>query len=287
MQQYQFIQRFLTASLIAAVMQILPSSTIARASRIEARAVEFYRPDTWPKSTQFSAIGFKLDDLAIGGFELREKRFFASTRGVSYIWSNEEEELELWTVVNVYASVEAAHDGMFDWLASGRSARMKRGSLSAEGELIGDISWADPAFATLIFARNNVVILILGRNRSVDHKQLIDEIAVSIDDSVRSESKTMSAFENISTVRPIITNITLDDSRLRVDQKTKLTVVAHDPLGRALKYGYYSRGGNILNTNEGVYYQATVPGRHEILVTVVNEQNIGSERIVSVTVLDD
>jgi hypothetical protein len=63
-------------------------------------------------------------------------------------------------------------------------------------------------------------------------------------------------------------------------------VVAHDPRGETLRYGYYAEGGNILNTNEGVFYQATVPGRHEILVTVINEQNIRSEKTVSVTVLD-
>ena len=84
----------------------------------------------------------------------------------------------------------------------------------------------------------------------------------------------------------MIENVSIEDSELRVNQKAKLTVVAHDPRGETLRYGYYAEGGNILNTKEGVFYQATVPGRHEILVTVINEQNIRSERTVSVTVLD-
>jgi len=120
----------------------------------------------------------------------------------------------------------------------------------------------------------------------MSHRKIIDDIAVSIDNQIRSESKPMDSSENIASVRPIIENISIEDSELRINQKAKLTVVAHDPRGEALRYGYYAEGGNILNTKEGVFYQATVPGRHEILVTVINEQNISSEESILVSVLD-
>lgn len=286
MKQPQIAHKFLTVFLVVICFMISSSFTIAQTTEIEKRAIEYYEPETWPKSTQFSVMGFKLDNIFIRGFELKEKRYFAPTRGTGYIWYNEEEQLEVWIVINVYASVEAAHDGMINWLATGTSARMVKGTLIAETELIGDISWADPAFFTLAFARDNVVILTFGRTKKESHRQIIDDIAVSIDNQIRSESKAITISENITSVRPIIENISLEDSELRINQKARLTVVAHDPQGETLRYGYYSKGGNILNTKEGVFYQATVPGRHKILVTVINEQNISSEEGVSVTVLD-
>jgi hypothetical protein len=286
MKQPHIVHKFLTVFLIALCFMTSSSLTIAQTTEIEKRAIEYYEPDTWPKSAQFLTIGFTLENFSIHGFELKEKRYFAQTRGTSYIWHNQEEQLELWIVINIYASVEAAHDGMLKWLATGTSARMERGTLTAETELIGDISWADPDYVTLAFTRNNVVILMFGRTKKESHRQIIDEIAVSIDNRIRSESEPMAGIENITNVRPIIANVDIEESELRVNQKTKLTVVAHDPRGETLRYGYYAEGGNILNTNEGVFYQATVPGRHEILVTVINEQNIRSEKTVSVTVLD-
>jgi hypothetical protein len=286
MKQPLIVHKFFTVFLIVICSMTSSSFTIAQTTQIEKRAIEYYKPDTWPKSTQFSTMGFTLDDFSIPGFNLKEKRYFAQTRGISYIWYNEEEQLELGIVINVYASVEAGHDGMLNWLATGTSARMEKGTLTAETELIGDISWADPAYFTLAFARNNVVILMFGRTKKESHRQIIDDIAVFIDNRIRSESKRMTSYENITSVKPIIENVSIEDSELRVNQKTKLTVVAHDPREETLRYGYYAEGGNILNTNEGVFYQATVPGRHEILVTVINEQNIRSEEGVSVTVLD-
>lgn len=286
MKQPQIAHKFLTVFLIVICFIISSSFTIAQTTEIEKRAIEYYKPDTWPKSTQFSTMGFKLDNFSISGLDLKEKRYFAQTRGTNYIWYNEEEQLELWIVINVYASIEAAHDGMLNWLATGTSTLMERGTLTAEIELIGDISWTDPAFFTLVFARNNVVILMFGRTKKESHRPIIDEIAVSIDNRIRSESKPMTSSENITSVRPMIENVSIEDSDLRVNQKAKLTVVAHDPRGETLRYGYYAEGGNILNTKEGVFYQATVPGRHEILITVINEQNISSEEGVSVTVLE-
>ena len=286
MKQPQIAHIFLTVFLIVICFIISSSFTIAQTTDIEKRAIEYYKPDTWPKSTQFSTMGFQLDNFSIRGFDLKEKRYFAQTRGTSYIWYNEEEQLELWIVINVYASVEAAHDGLLNWLATGTSALMERGTLTAETELIGDISWANPTFFTLAFARDNVVILMIGRTKKNSHRQIIDDIAVSIDNQIRSESKPMTSYENIMNTKPIIESISIEDSDLRINQKTKLTVVAHDPRGETLRYGYYAEGGNILNTKEGVFYQATVPGRHEILVTVINEKNISSEEGVSVTVLE-
>lgn len=286
MKQDQTTYKFPMIILIIICFIIPPLITIAQTAQIVERAVDYYKPDSWPKSTQPPVMGFGLDNYSIPGFKLKEKRYFAPTKGTCYIWYNDSEQLELWIVVNVYVSAEAAHGGMFNWLATGTTALIERGTLSSKTELIGDISWADPNFSTLLFARDNVVVLVVGLTKKENHRQLIDDIASLIDDEIKTKSRTATTSEPIEWIRPIIETISLEESKLRVNEKVKLTVVASDPRDEMLRYGYYATGGNILRTKEGVFYQAIKPGIHKIVVTVINEANISTEETLSVTVLE-
>ena len=285
MKQHQSAYKILTIILIVICSIISSSIAISQTAEIEKHVADYYKPESWTKSTRLPLLGFKLDNYAIKGFELKEKRYFSPSKGVCYIWYSEEEAYELWTVVNVYASVEAAHNGMFKWLLNGNTSLMEKGTLTSHTEVIGDISWADPSFLTLAFVRDNVVVLIFGRTKEESHRQMVEDIASSIDDGIKTEPRIYASSETIMGIRPVIESITLEESELRVNQKAKLTVIASDPRGQVLTYGYYATGGNILNTKEGIFYQATTPGEHEIAVTVINDANLSSEIAVSVTVL--
>ncbi len=282
-------QRAYEASVIILIIvcsMIFLSMAISEAGEIEDRAIQYYQPESWPKSTRPPIPGLNLEHFTIPGFELIEKRTFAPTMGTGYIWNNEVEQLELWIVVNVYDSVKDAHNGMFSWMVSGTTIPLKRGMLTNQKEL-GDISWADPAFPSLVFARDNVVVLIMGHSKKASHAVLIENIASLIDNRIRVEetgAASETASKTFQLIKPVIKSIALDKLEVQVNQTVKLTVVADDPSGEVLRYAYYATGGNILETKEGVFYQALTPGRHEVVVTVINESNIRSEAAISITV---
>jgi hypothetical protein len=73
MKQPHIVHKFLTVFLIALCFMTSSSLTIAQTTEIEKRAIEYYEPDTWPKSAQFLTIGFTLENFSIHGFEVKAR----------------------------------------------------------------------------------------------------------------------------------------------------------------------------------------------------------------------
>lgn len=251
---------------------------------IEKRAREYYKPESWPRTEVPLLEGISLDNFEFKGFQLNEKRYGSPFKGTNYIWFNEKENLELWIIINVCTSVEATHKELLDWLITGTTSLLKKGTLTDQETQIGDISWADPNFNTLVFSRRNVVVIVLGHSTQPRHRRLINEIALSIDSEIQRRPGIREVKRYITEVAPVIEKVTLEKSELRINEKTKITVVARDPRGGKLEYSYYATGGNILRTKEGIFYHATVAGTHTIKVMVINKGNITSEKTISLTV---
>jgi hypothetical protein len=250
----------------------------------EDQALKHYDPKSWPRTSDLLVPGLKLDDFEFEGFQVTERQYFAPARGVRYTWQNKREQLEVRIVVSVHASAEAAHRALLDWLVNGTSTVMQRGALTDPDRQIGDISWVDRDYGTLAFARGNVVIIMFGDPKAKGRHQLVDRMASTIDEELNREPLVKIAPGDFEKMAPSIERVALEDAKLRVNDLAKLTVVANDPLGRKLEYGYYATGGNILRMKDGVFYQATTPGDHTITVTVVSPENIVSERAIRVSV---
>jgi hypothetical protein len=118
------------------------------------------------------------------------------------------------------------------------------------------------------------------------HRQLIENIALTIDEAIRTEPRTPDAAENIKRVSPIIDSLLLDQTTLRVNERTRVSVTARDPRGGKLEFSFHATGGNILTTEEGFFYQATTPGKHTITASAVNPYNLRSKKSVTVTVVE-
>ena len=270
--------------LLCALLGLVFSTGLSRTSDLEKQARAYYQPESWPKPALTLWPGLRLDDFRLEGFQLKERRYFAPAKGTNYIWRNEKEQLELWIIVNVRTTVESAQRDLFNWLVSGTAALMKKGTLTGQEARIGDISWADPQYGTLAFVRRNVAVIILGRTNKTAHRQLIDRVASTIDNVLREGPGGEGIKRDIKMIAPAIESVTLSKSKLRVNERTKVTVVARDPCGGKLEYAYRATGGNILRTKDGVFYQATMPGDQTITVLVVNPDNITAEKEISVTV---
>jgi len=257
---------------------------LSQEKAIEKQARAYYKPESWPKTGVPLLRGMSLDSFDFKGFQLKEKRYFSPARGTNYIWYNEKEKLELWITIDVCPSVEAAHQELFDWLATGTSSLLRKGTLTDQQLKIGDVSWADPRFNTLAFSSRNVVVIILGRSTQPRHGQLMNEIALSIDGEIRARPGAEEAKRGVAQMAPIIEKIALEKPELRLNESTKVIIVARDPGGGKLEFSFHTTGGNILRTKEGILFQATSPGTHLIRVIVINTENIVSEKTISVTV---
>ncbi len=264
---------------------ILSTPAVAQIDVDNEQAREHYQPDTWRKSTEPPVLGLKFDDFRINGFELKGKRRYPATGGTNYWWHNKRENLDLHIIINVYQATNEAHEGLYNWLLTGINVPMQKGSFSSDSNIIGDISWVDPSSFTLAFIRDNVVVIMNGMTRVSRHLQLIEDIASSIDGTIKTMPRTPDAAKNIKQVSPIIDSLVLDQTSLRVNERTRISIAARDPRGGKLEFTFQATGGNILTTKEGFFYEATKPGKHTITAFAINPYNLRSRKTVTIDVV--
>jgi hypothetical protein len=265
-------------------LTILAIPAMAQIDVIDKQALEHYQPDTWKKSTEPPILGLRLDDFRIDGFSLKEKRNYPATGGTDYLFYNEQEYLDLHVIINVYTNIDEAHNGLYNWLTMGTNVLMQKGSFSSVSNIIGDISWVGPSSFALAFIRDNLVVIMYGMTRIAQHLELIEEIASSIDETIKTEPRMPNAAENIKRINPIIDSLVLEKTTLPVNERTKILIIARDPRGGNLEFTFHSTGGNILTTKDGYFYQATIPGEHTITVFAKSPYNLRSKKSVTVIV---
>lgn len=267
-----------------AIVFLLSMGLTAQSDDILNKARQYYKPDTWQKSDKQPLAGLKLDDFAISGFNLKEKRVHTPTGGTDYIWFDKDANASLHVIVNIYSSTNIAREKFLTWLITGVNIPLQKGTFFSNLTVIGDISWADSNSSLLAFSRDNVFIIIHGRPNVVSDCQIIESIANNLDKAIIELPRPDNGTEVIKMTRPVIESLKIEKTKLKLNETVLITVKAHDPRGEKLDYNFYATGGNILQTKQGYLYQAVKPGKHTITVSAVNTSNLRSEGTISVTV---
>ena len=117
-------------------LSILAIPAMAQIDVIDKQAREHYQPDIWKKSTEPPILGLRFDDFRISGFGLKEKRNYPATGGTDYLFHNKQENLDLHVIINVYTTIDEAHNGLYNWMTMGTNVLMQKGSFSGVSNII-------------------------------------------------------------------------------------------------------------------------------------------------------
>jgi hypothetical protein len=157
------------------------------------------------------------------------------------------------------SSVTKARAELLRLLAQFQSPEIER-----IGDGPGDIAFGGAGYRALVFARANIVVLMLNAG---DEIQSVEPPARELDRLLREGPGA-----DRSSVRPTIQRAEVES--VSGGRQVRLVLEAEDPLGRHVWFRLSATGGEFVAQNDGVVFRPEGKGRQVIEVTAVNE-NLG------------
>ncbi|MCL4850859.1 MAG: hypothetical protein KJZ78_05690 [Bryobacteraceae bacterium] len=178
------------------------------------------------------------------------------------------------------SSRTAAHQLLLQSLAQFQLPGMVR----TEETAVGDVAFALPSGALMLFARGNLVVLVRNAGRQVvpvmEHARRLDEQLISKPEAVKAEAapqprKVMFApvEARVKTPVPVLLAATEQD-----------LLQLHTPTERLVMYKVFARGGELSETNGQLVYTPAAKGQQEVNVFTIDEDRVATRQRLRLTV---
>ncbi|MDX1615247.1 MAG: hypothetical protein R3300_13115 [Candidatus Promineifilaceae bacterium] len=181
-------------------------------------------------------------------------------RTIQSVWRPADEGKEGLLSVDIYecASRADAHELVLQLLAEFQSIDVTR----QEQGIAGDVAFAPPGNATLLFARGNLLTLMRNASRPL---VAIPEIAGRFDDFLVGRPELEGA-----QVVPAIRRFQSAAKELEVGINAPLEAEAIDPLERPVWYKFFADRGEILLEDGNLRYRPAVAGPQTLTMFAIN-----------------
>jgi hypothetical protein len=210
--------------------------------------------------------------FALGGQELPGYRALRSDTieladlppKIESLWTAEKDDADralLRLDVSEASSVTQARALLLQTLAQFQSPQIAR----IEGGP-GDIAFGPSGYRSLVFARANVVVVVLNAGTEV---QSVEPPARELDQLLRE-----GPHADRSSVRPTIRRAEAAEESVSGRRQVRLRVDAEDPLGRHVWFRFSAKRGEFSAEDDGVVFRPEEEGRQAIEIAAVNE-NLG------------
>jgi hypothetical protein len=180
-------------------------------------------------------------------------------RGVRSVWTKGENHTESLLTLDVFecASRLEAHALLLERLGEFQSPQIERQYQGA-----GEVAFGPPGEASLLFARANLVALVLNGGAKV----------VPVGGLARQFDEDLSSRPDVSKgpVLPTIHRFELLVGEVRREREIPLDVNASDPMGRPLTLKFFSDTGDVLLREGRPAYVARASGAQRVTVFAVN-----------------
>lgn len=130
----------------------------------------------------------------------------------------------------------------------------------------GDIAFSPSGYRSLVFARANVVVVVLNAG---DEVQSVESPARELDQLLGE-----GPHADRSSVRPTIRRAEVAEESVLGRRQVRLRVDAEDPLGRHVWFRFSAKRGEFSAEADGVVFRPEEEGRQSIEIAAVNE-NLG------------
>ncbi|NUM99652.1 MAG: hypothetical protein HUU41_00935 [Bryobacteraceae bacterium] len=178
------------------------------------------------------------------------------------------------------SSRTAAHQLLLQSLAQFQLPGMVR----TEETAVGDVAFALPSGALMLFARGNLVVLIRNAGRQVvtvmEHARRLDEQLISKPEAVNADAapqprKVMFApvEARVNTPVPVLLATTEQD-----------LLQPHTRTERLVMYKIFARGGGLSEANGQLVYIPAAKGQQEVNVFAIDEDRIATRQRLRLTV---
>lgn len=164
----------------------------------------------------------------------------------------------------------AAHEWLIRILGEFESPLITRD----ESVPVGDVLFAAPEQAVLVFARANLVCAIRNAGRDVAP---VTEIAREIDGDLVAEPEVVPDGDARPEIRRL-EGAPAPGAARRPRLDIPLAVEARDPEGRPLMYKFFSRGGEVLIEDDHLRYRPEAAGPQDIRVYAMSSPRAASRR---------
>jgi hypothetical protein len=130
----------------------------------------------------------------------------------------------------------------------------------------GDIAFGPSGYRSLVFARANIVVVMLNAG---DEVQSVEPPARELDRLLREGPEA-----GRSSVRPTIRRAEVAEENVPGRRQVRLLLDAEDPLGRHVWFRFSAKRGEFSALGDGVVFKPEEEGRQAIEIAAVNE-NLG------------
>jgi hypothetical protein len=130
----------------------------------------------------------------------------------------------------------------------------------------GDIAFGLSGYRSLVFARANVIVVVLNAG---DEVQSVEPPARELDRLLREGPDA-----GRSSVRPTIRRAEVAEESVPGRRQVRLLLEAEDPLGRRLWFRFSAKRGEFSAQGDGVVFRPEEEGKQAIEISAVNE-NLG------------
>lgn len=176
------------------------------------------------------------------------------------VWQSADEKAEALLTVNVYEANSRleAHGFVIRLLAEFQSSQVTR----QEQGHVGDVAFAPPEDAAILFVRANLVILMQNGGREIIP---LRPLASRLDESLITRPRL-----DEGQVFPQIRRFSVPAERVKTGDTLPLEIDAADPLGRPLWYKIFSPTGEIQLRDGSPIYIPSAAGEQRLTLFALN-----------------